>query len=219
MLQILKKQEDSDMKLEIVFKDGRKENFDGVASFNVTEEKTANEECHAFDVAHTPTEGKLFEVNPLGIDRSKFEMSMSNWRQERTRQIIQEAFAEVDNDPEKYASAFYTLIPEKKWNDFKTIVELKMYANDLGGLMADWVEQALEWAQRICNGEAWEDICNNADTANWYRMILWKNGHYRLVGGSRCSSYGYPASGVRSGGFYSYSRIYYTVPLVVLKKK
>lgn len=68
------------MKLEIVFKDGRKETFDGVASFNVTEEQITNEECHASDVAQTPTEGKLFEVNPFGIDRSKFEKPMSNWR-------------------------------------------------------------------------------------------------------------------------------------------
>ena len=106
MLQILKIQEDTDMKLEIVFKDGRKETFDSVASFNVTEEKTANEECHASDVAQSPTEGKLFEVNPLGIDRSKFEKSMSDKRQEWTRQIIQEAFAEVDKYHEKYDLQF-----------------------------------------------------------------------------------------------------------------
>ena len=66
------------MKLEIVFKDGRKETFDGVVSFNVTEEQITKEECHASDLAQTPSEGKLFEVNPLGIDRSKFEKPMSN---------------------------------------------------------------------------------------------------------------------------------------------
>lgn len=207
------------MKLEIVFKDGRKETFDGVASFNVTEEKTANEECHASDVAQIPTEEKPFEVNPLGIDRSKFEKSMSDQRQEWTRQIIQEAFAEVDKHPERYASAFYTLIPEKKWNGYKTVAELKEYANELGGLMADWVEQALEWAQRIFNGESWEAICNNADTANWYRVILWKNGYYRLVGGSRCSINSSPASFVFPRGYVYNGSIVFTVPLVVLKKK
>ena len=31
------------MKLEIVFKDGRKETFDGVVSFNVTEEQITKE--------------------------------------------------------------------------------------------------------------------------------------------------------------------------------
>ena len=207
------------MKLEIVFKDGRKETFDGVVSFNVTEEQITKKECHASDLAQTPSEGKLFEVNPLGIDRSKFEKPMSNRQQEWTRQIIQKAFAEVDKHPEKYASAFYTLMPEKKWNGYKTVAELKAYANDLDGQMADWVEQALEWAQRLFNGESWETICNNADTANWYRMILWENGCYRLVGGSRVKNYNFPASDVVGGVYNSFSRIDYTVPLVVLKKK
>lgn len=207
------------MKLEIVFKDGRKETFDGVASFNVTEEQTVNEECHASDMAQTPAEEKLFEVNPLGIDRSKFEKSMSDQQQEWTRQIIQEAFAEVDKHPEKYASAFYTLIPEKKWYGYKTVAELKAYANDLGGQMADWVEQALEWAQRIFNGESWEAICNNADTANWYRIILWKNGYYRLVGGSRDDYNDNPASCVLNYDYLSNNGLSLTVPLVVFKKK
>ena len=207
------------MKLEIVFKDGRKETFDGVVSFNVTEEQITKKECHASDLAQTPSEGKLFEVNPLGIDRSKFEKPMSNRQQEWTRQIIQKAFAEVDKHPEKYASAFYTLMPEKKWNGYKTVAELKAYANDLDGQMADWVEQALEWAQRLFNGESWETICNNADTANWYRVILWKNGCYRLVGGSRRGSNSYPASDVNFYDYYSYGRIYDTVPLVVLYEK
>lgn len=198
------------MKLENVFLDGRKETFDGVVSFNVTE---------ASDVAQTPSEGKLFEVNPLGIDRSKFEKPMSNRQQEWTRQIIQEAFAEADKHPEKYASAFYTLIPEKKWDSYKTVAELKAYANDLGGLMADWVEQALEWAQRLFNGESWEAICNNADTAKWYRMIVWKNGYAHLVGGSRDDNSGIPAADFYGNDYDSYDEFYDTVPLVVLKKK
>ena len=207
------------MKLEIVFKDGRKETFDGVVSFNVTEEQIAEEEYHTYDVAQTPTEGKLFEVNPLKIDRSMFENHMSNQHKECTRQIIQEAFAEVDKHPEKYASVFYTLIPEKKWNGGKTVAELKMYANSLDGWMADWVEQSLEWAQRISNGESWEAICNKADTAKWYRLISWKKGYYRLVGGSRNNYDIYPASYVGDYDYFSNFRVNYTVPLVVLKKK
>lgn len=203
------------MKLEIVFKDGGKETFDGVVSFN----EITKEECHASDLAQTPSEGKLFEVNPLGIDRSKFEKPMSNRKQEWTRQIIQKAFAEVDKHPEKYASAFYTLMPEKKWNGLKTVAELNAYANDLDGQMADWVEQALEWAQRLFNSESWETICNNADTANWYRVILWKNGCYRLVGGSRNYNVLNPASDVFDYDYGSFNCIYDTVPLVVLKKK
>ena len=184
------------MKLEIVFKDGK-----------------------VFDIAQTPTEGKLFEVNPLGIDRIKFEKPISNPQQERTRQIIQEAFAEVDKHPEKYVSAFYTLRPKKKWNGGKTAKKLEAYAEDLGGQMADWVEQALEWAQRIFNGESWEAICNNADTAKWYRLICWKDGYYRLVGGSRFFSNDIPASDVFSFVYSSNDGVYSTVPLVVLKKR
>ena len=202
------------MKLEIVFTDGRKEIFSDVASFNVTEEQITNS-----DVVQTPTEGKLFKVKPLEIDRSKFEKPMSNKQQEWTRQIINKAFTEVDKHPEKYASVFYTMIPEKKWNSYKTVEELKEYANELGGLMADWVEQALEWAQRIFNGESWEAICNNADTANWYRMISWNDGSYRLVGGSRDGNYSSPASGVNSYVYFSDIIVSRAVPLVVLKKK
>lgn len=188
------------MKFEIVFEDGSQKSFN-------------------YDVAQTPTEGKLFEVNPAGIDRSKFEKPMRNRQQEWTRQIIQEAFAEVDKHPKKYASAFYTLMPEKKWYDYKIVAELKAYANYLGGQMADWVEQALEWAQRLFNGESWEAICNNADTANWYRMIVWENGYARLVGGSRNCFDSSPASDVSDYDFYSDNSIVLTVPLVVLKKK
>lgn len=208
------------MKLEIVFKDGRKETFDCVASFNVTEEQ-ANEECHASEAVQAPTEGKPFEVNPLGIDRSKFEKTMSDRQQERTRQIILEAFAEVDKHPEKYASSFYTLIPEKKWYDKKTYAELEVYANDLGGVVADWVEQALEWAQRICNGESWEDICNKRDTANYLRAILWKNGYYRLIGGTRkyCDWPRYPASNIDGYQYKSNNRCDFVVPLIMIKKK
>ena len=172
-----------------------------------------------YEVAQTPTEGLLFEVNPLGIDRSMFEKRRSDQRQEWTRQIIQEAFDEVDKYPEKYASAFYTLMPEKKWKGNKTVEEHKAYANYLGGKVADWVEQALEWAQRIFNGESWEEVCNNADTANWYRMIIWKHGYARLVGGSRYFCNYYPASDVSRSVYSSNFRLDRAVPLVVIRKQ
>lgn len=207
------------MKLEIVFKDGRKENFDSVASFNVTEEQTANEKHQAFEVAQTPTEGKLFEVNPMGIDRSLFEKTMEDRRQELTRDIIQEAFAEVDKHPEKYASPFYTLIPEKNWEGYKTALELKAYAEDLGDHMTDWVEQALEWAQRIANGECWENIYYKIDKTKYRRMIVWKNGFFRFVGGSCIEHYERPASYIDYIDCTSISAVHSTVPLVTLKKK
>ena len=179
----------------------------------------ATEQATTAKVAQVPTEDQWFEVNPQTINQSLFKKKRKDERQERTRKLILEAFAEVDKHPEKYASAFYTLMPEKKWNGYKTVAELNAYANDLDGQMADWVEQALEWAQRLFNGESWETICNNADTANWYRVILWKNGCYRLVGGSRNYNVLNPASDVFDYDYGFFNCICDTVPLVVLYEK
>ena len=107
---------------------------------------------------------------------------------------------------------------KKTWT-FKTVAELKQLACEFGNHNADWVEQALEWAQRICNGESWEAVCNNADTANWYRLVVWKNGYARLVGGSRSDGNDYPASDVDNVDCNSNRRICNTVPLVVLYEK
>jgi len=205
------------MKMEIVFKDGTKKIFYSVESFTVTQEQTAYKKLDEYEVAQIPIEGKLFEVDPLGIDRSCFEKPRSEW-QERVRKTIQEAFEELEKHPVKYASPFYTLIPEKNWNGCKTVTELMEYANDLGGYVADWVEQALEWAQRIYNGESWEVICNNADTANWHRLVIWKNGHCRLVGDTRNSRNNYPPTDL-GNGCDSDDRLNRTVPLVAFKKK
>lgn len=206
------------MKLEIIFKDGKKGTLESVVKFNVTEKQTANEECHTLDVAHAPREGEPFRINPLEIYRSNFEKTMKDSKQEWTRKMIQKAFAEVDKHPELYASQFYTLVPKKKWDDYKTVAELQKYANDLGGIMADWVEQALEWAQRIFNGESWEDICNYADTSSWHRMIIVNDADFRIVGGSRNSYNNNPASLVSGMGVNSGYKIKTAVPLVVFKK-
>ena len=105
-------------------------------------------------------------------------------------------------------------MPEKTWRS-KRVANLKKIANKLGDHCADWVEQALEWAQRIANGESWEDICNKRDTANWYRMVVWKENLLRLVGGS-CNSINFNPAFVGGESVYSFlSSIDCTVPLVV----
>ena len=162
-----------------------------------------------------PTEGIPFPVNHLDIDRNPFQEMREDSQQERTRQLILEAFAMVDKNPKKYGNPFKTLMPKKTW-DWKTVYELEKLATELGNHEADWVEQALEWAQRIANGETWEDICNKPDTANWYRLVKWQDGH-RLVGGSREFSSSVPASGVFYSHYRSYHEIFYAVPLVVLR--
>ena len=130
----------------------------------------------------TPTEGEWFEVNPQAINQSLFQKERIDENQEKTRQLILEAFEEVKKAPEKYGQ-FKTMMPKKEWSS-ATIAELQEYAKRIGDNMADWVEQAMEWAQCIANGESWENVCNVPDVANWYRLIIWKDGHTKKVGGS-----------------------------------
>ena len=170
------------------------------------------------EVVEKPTEGKGFDVNPLAINQKLFKKEREDSRQESTRKLIVEAFSEVKKNPEKYAKPFQTLMPKKTWSS-KTVAELKELAESLGDCIADWVHQALEWAQRIANGESWETICNEVDTANWYRLVVWKNGYARLVGGSRVYDNYLPSSYVHNYDFNSSIRVDYTVPLVVLYKK
>ena len=178
----------------------------------------ATEQATTAKVAQVPTEDQWFEVNPQTINQSLFKQNRKDERQERTRKLILGAFAEVKSSPEKYGRKFKTMMLKKTWT-FKTVAELKQLACEFGNHNADWVEQALEWAQRICNGESWEAVCNNADTANWYRLVVWKNGYARLVGGSRCNGNFYPASDVDFIDCYSSRRICNSVPLVVLYEK
>ena len=135
------------------------------------------------EVAQKPTEGKLFEVKPLAIDQILFKKERKDKRQEKMRRIILEAFEESKKNPEKYSKNFRTMIPQKYWPREKTIADLEEIASKLGDHMANWVEQALEWAQRIANGESWESVCNESDNAKYTRLVAWKNGYYRGIGG------------------------------------
>lgn len=178
----------------------------------------ATEQATTAKVAQVPTEDQWFEVNPQTINQSLFKKNRKDERQERTRKLILEAFAEVKSSPEKYGRKFKTMMPKKTWTS-KTVAELKQLACEFGNHNADWVEQALEWAQRICNGESWKAVCNNADTANWYRLVVWKNGYARLVGGSRHDDNYFPASDDLSDDYFSFNSFDNTVPLVVLYEK
>ena len=174
-----------------------------------------------------PKGGIPFPVNPSGIDRKLFQEEREKSEQEKTRKLILEAFANVDEYPERYGKPFKTLMPKKTW-ERKDVSDLIELANNLGDHEADWVEQALELAQRISNGESWEDICDTLDTARWFRLVKWKNGDYLRVGGSREFNNSYSASYFRYLNFYSASdvrklgcnfdnEVTFTVPLVVLR--
>ena len=134
----------------------------------------------AFPIAKTPTQGMWFEVNPKAIDQKLFFEERKDNNQEWMRLVIREAFKEMRNNPE-YKQKFMTTVPEKTWV-IKTFGEMQAFAAGRGDHMTNWVEQALEWAQRIHNGESWKTLCNMPDTIKWYRAVEWKGG-VALIGG------------------------------------
>lgn len=198
--------------------DGEKRTFSNVENISIEEENAKpSTEDKNYKVAQKPTEGKWFEVKPQAIDRMLFvEKGREDESQEKTRQRIIEAFYVMESNPKRYGKNFMTMMPKKVWPS-KTAPELEAMACKLGDHNADWVEQALEWAQRIANGESWETVCNDADTAKWYRLVVWKDGYARLVGGSTDS--GNPASCVDINAHTGNEPLYYTVPLIVLYEK
>ena len=161
-------------------------------------------------------EEKFFEVNALSINRTCFEMQRNDETQEDVRRLIQEAFEEVDKCPEKYATTFFIIVPDLRWEGYRTFEELELYAEQLGGQMADWVELALAWAYRISKGEPWESICNEMDKNEWNRVIRWKNG-FKIVGGSRNGDCNHPEGYVAGFNCFWYFRIANAVPLVAFR--
>lgn len=198
---------------------GREMTFSKEELIAILEQHFNNKETEAktIEVVQTPTEGKCFVVNPNSINQKLFQKKRKDSSQERTRKIILEAFIEVKDNPEKYAKTFKTMMPEVTWL-VKTVRELNELARNVGDHIADWVEQALEWAQRIDNGEAWEAICNDPDTAKWYRLVIWKNGYPRIIGGASELHSNRPASDVYCGVYDPYEILSDTVPSVVLYK-
>lgn len=168
------------------------------------------------DVAPVPINNRWFEVDPLGIDQQIFQKRRSNKKEEKTRKLILEAFYELKMNPQKYGRKFRTMMPNRR-GKLEVVEDFKMLAHKVGDHMADWVEQCLEWAQRIANGESWKSICQEADTANYYRLVIWKDGRVRLVGGSRIHSRECPgATDVGNNSYDSTDRVNaYTIPLVV----
>ena len=161
-----------------------------------------------------PVEDEWFEVNPQAIDQKLFENERENEKQEKTRQLIKQAYAEMMNNPEKNGRKFMTMMPQKTWR-YLSSSELKEMAKKLGDHNIDWVEQGFEWAQRLTNGESWEEVCNDADTAKWYRLVVWKNGENKISGGATnihdCS----PASEISLDSYHEGCDLLYTVPKIV----
>jgi len=163
-----------------------------------------------------PIEGEWFKVNPSSIDQQLFENKRTDDAQERLRFYIQEAFKELKENPEKNKD-FKVLIPKRDkdhYGENPSVSKLKNFARQIGDHMSYWWEWALTIAQRIANGESWESLCNEPDTANWYLLVEWYE-HSRMVGGSILSYQNFPAAHIDSYTFWDHDWVKNTVPLVV----
>ena len=60
----------------------------------------ATQQTTTAKVAHKPTENEWFEVKPRAIDQKLFENKRKDDKQEATRLLILEAFAEMKKNPE-----------------------------------------------------------------------------------------------------------------------
>ena len=154
-------------------------------------------------IAHPvpPTKNEWFQVFPIEIDPNLFKDKREDERQEEARLIILEALEELKKYPEKYGMPFETIVQDKAYHWEKELVTynrpsratapiktrewltIKISMKDFikrhlwgkESFVINWVQQALEWAQRISNGESWEDVCNKSTDFNYDRMIIWKN--------------------------------------------
>ncbi len=127
--------------------------------------------------AQHPVEGTWFMVEPATINHELFYEERKDSRQEWTRKMIFKVLKKNE-----YVRSFETMIPEKAWERGRNVKQLKEIAKKVGGQIATFDEQVLEWAQRISNGETWEEVCNKPDTSKWYRLVLERNGSTILVG-------------------------------------
>lgn len=162
---------------------GRKMHFSDEELIAILEKHFSNEE-QPIQIVEMPVEGKLFEIKPVKINRSLFSEKRDNEEQEKLRKLILQAFERVNNEPKKYCRTFYTYKPKKMWDKPQHVSQLRKMACKMGDHLTDWVEFALEQAQRIQNGESWEILCNIPDSLNYNRLIVWKDGTYRIVGGA-----------------------------------
>ena len=159
---------------------------------------------------------KGVEVNPITIDESIFEMGEKGYysHEEYIMQLIQKAFIEMKKDLRRYARPFEIVTPaelEPVYTEEKMVALAEQYGDHL----ADWVEQALEFAQKIANGE---DIFNKSDDSKWFRAISWQDGHVCLVGGSEEFNNHDCASAIHEFHVNSFYQLHNAVPAIVRYK-
>jgi len=195
---------------------GRGRNYTEQQLIEILEEfenlKKSIPENENVQVKSKPQCGEWFEIQPTKLDIEFFEKSYREDPEEECKRIlIVKALKELQVNPEKYGKDFKTMSPQKDWAR-KTVEELKTMAEEIGHHNADWVEQALEWAQRIQNGERWVDLCENK---GYHKLVVWKNGYAHIVGGARTDCDSDPIWGHENCNYCSDDILCNTVPLIV----
>jgi hypothetical protein len=198
-------------------------------------ESTSN--AYTKEITQAPVEGVYFRVCPSKIDKNLFRNTLfieelSNarrtnntvllknvQRKEFARQLIQKGFIEMEKYPKRYKKDFWTYYPKKTWEKCSGS-DMKNLAKQHGDHIADWVEQVLEWAQRINNGESWNTLCVEPDTAKYFRIVCGYAKHRNdfephLVGGSTATGDFTPPADINDhGGAWFFVRDD-SVPLIV----
>lgn len=173
-------------------------------------------EAYYDEFPRRPKKNEYFRVNPSKIDRNLFKYKKNDEQEEKVRQIIAEAFEEVDKNPERYNRQFYTIFPDCDWYpDDAKVGELEGSSKYPQSHLADWVEQAMEWAQRIQNGEFLSELCEEIDPSEWYRLVLGKDNTIWVVGSATHAGYKKPATDVAIHKYNSEAPLWFTVGLYV----
>lgn len=173
-------------------------------------------EKHLSNGNQAPTEGVWFWVKPreIIINQKIFNEVREDRKQERTRKLILEAIEQTKKNPQKYKDAFRVMIPKKAWKVI-TVEEMNRNATKIGAHIADWVEWILVLAQRIVNGQSWEEICNFPAKSKWFKLIMWETGYFRTVGSCLFLDIELPDA-AESGTAYGYTNsLSHTVPVFV----
>ena len=154
-------------------------------------------------------------VIPDSIKQWNLYKNKGSKEEEWVKRVVSEAFVEVNNNPQKYAKPFEIMIPCKEKSK-STIEEWKYFAENVGGHIADWVELALSWAQMVDNGVSWDAICKVPDTEYYHRLVIWKDGRVRRIGGSTYCHDTNTVSCICNNG-YSPDDTTFAVPYIVRK--
>ena len=131
-----------------------------------------------FDLKERIMIGKWFRVTPATMNQKLFQKKREDYYQEDFRKRILEVFESFKQYPERL-KPFKTMVPNFEGGAW-TAKQLEEIAQKYGDHVATLYEQELEWAQRICNGESWEEVCNMAEPRGMMYFVGSKY-HY-LVG-------------------------------------